>query len=349
MSARLPPGGKPAVATIRDVARLAGVSTATVSRALATPERVSEATREQVMRVVADSGYAPNLLARSLRRHQAGAILVIVRDISNPFYPEIFRGVEGAARSLGFNVLIGNTDDEPARERDYLGLVRTRRADGLIVVTGRLPDSWGEMPERPIPTVIACEPIAGLDLPIVQIDNEAAAARMVRHLIDLGHRRIAHITGPLDQIIARERLDGWRRAMSEAGLPAGEELVARGDFRLASGVLAARTLLGRRRGRPTAIFAANDESAIGAVQAIHEAGLSVPGDLSVAGFDDILFAAAAYPPLTTMRQPRRALGEQAMTLLHRLLGGQRDITTRVVLSTQLIERASTAPAPDLQE
>jgi LacI family repressor for deo operon, udp, cdd, tsx, nupC, and nupG len=136
--------------------------------------------------------------------------------------------------------------------------------------------------------------------------------------------------------------------MTEAGLSAGEDLVAHGDFRLASGVLAAKTLLGRRRGRPTAIFAANDESAIGAIQAIHEAGLSVPGDLSVAGFDDILFAASAYPPLTTIRQPRRALGEQAMALLHRLLDGQRDITTRVVLSTQLIVRSSTAPAPDLK-
>ncbi len=345
MSGRPPRDRRTGVATIRDVARLAGVSTATVSRALATPERVSAATRAQVMRVVADSGYAPNLLARSLRRHEAGAILVIVRDISNPFYPEIFRGVEGAARALGFNVLIGNTDDEPARERDYLQLVRTRRADGMIVVTGRLPESWAETPERPIPTVIACEPIAGIDLPIVQIDNEAAACDMVRHLIGLGHRRIAHITGPLDQIIAQQRLDGWRRALREAGLPAGEDLIMHGDFRLPSGVAAAKALLDRRP-RPTAIFAANDESAIGAVQAIHEAGLSVPGELSVAGFDDILFAASCYPPRTTIRQPRRALGEQAMILLHRLLEGQRDIITGVVLATTLIERGSTGPAPD---
>jgi LacI family repressor for deo operon, udp, cdd, tsx, nupC, and nupG len=332
------------VATIRDVARLAGVSIATVSRALSKPGMVSPATREQVMWAVEHAGYAPNLLARNLRRHQAGAILVMVRDIANPFYPEIFRGAEAAARTLGFNVLIGNTDDEPERERDYLQLVRTRRADGLILVTGRLPESWPSLSRRNIAAVLACEPIAGVELPIVQIDNEAAAAGMVRHLIGLGHRRIAHITGPLDQVIARDRLAGWRSALRAAGLSAAQELVAEGDFRLGSGIAAAKRLLGLRP-RPTAIFASNDESAIGAIQAIHEAGLAVPRDISVAGFDDILFAAASYPPLTTIRQPRHDLGEQAMILLHGLLDGGTDRPTRIVLPTELVQRESTAPIP----
>jgi LacI family repressor for deo operon, udp, cdd, tsx, nupC, and nupG len=346
MSSKRSRGDAAGIATIRDVARLAGVSIATVSRTLHSPALVREETREQVLRIVAESGYAPNLLARSLRRHEAGAILVMVRDITNPFYPEIFLGVEGAARALGFNVLIGNTGDDPARERDYLQLVHTRRADGMIVVTGKLPESWPDPSRRPIAAVIACEPIAGVELPIVQIDNEAAAADMVRHLIALGHRRIAHITGPLDQIIAQQRLAGWRRALRDAGLSADEALVARGDFRLPSGVAAAKTLLAGRR-HPTAIFASNDESAIGAIQAIHEAGLSVPADISVAGFDDILFAAAAFPPLTTIRQPRRQLGEQAMTLLHGLLAGRPDKPhakpARIVLPTELVRRQSTAP------
>lgn len=331
-------------ATIRDVARLAGVSIATVSRTLMTPDKVSEATREQVMRVVAEAGYAPNLLARSLRRRRSGAILVMVRDISNPFYPEIFRGAEAAARTLGFNVLIGNTDDEPARERDYLQLLHTRRADGLILVTGRLPESWPATSRRPVAAVLACEPIAGVELPIVRIHNRAAAAEMVRHLIALGHRRIAHITGPLDQVIAAERLEGWRCALRHAGLPAEDELAAPGDFRLGSGIVAAKRLLALEP-RPTAIFAANDESAIGAIQAIHEAGLSVPGDISVAGFDDIRFAAASYPPLTTIRQPRHALGEQAMIMLHGLIEARDDRAATVVLPTELIHRESTAPVP----
>lgn len=332
----------PPVATIRDVARLAGVSIATVSRALRSPELVREETRQQIMRVVAESGYAPNSLARSLRQHRAGAILLMVRDIANPFYPEVFRGAEAAARSLGCNVLIGNTDDEPARERDYLQLIRTRQADGMIVVTGRLPESWPGPGQRPIAAVLACEPIAGIEMPIVRIDNVAAAGDMVRHLIALGHRRIAHITGPLDQVIAQDRLTGWRRTLVEAGLPAGGELVAQGDFRLGSGIVAAKRLLATRP-RPTAIFAANDESAIGAIQAIREAGLSVPDDLSVAGFDDILFAASSWPPLTTIRQPRRELGARAMLMLHAIMEGRADTPGTVVLPTELVRRQSTAP------
>jgi len=328
--------------TIRDIARLAGVSTATVSRTLMQPTLVAEETRTQVLRTVAEAGYTPNLLARSLRRREAGAILVVVRDIVNPFYPEIIRGVEHAARGLGFNVLMGNTDDDPAQELDYLRLVQSRRADGMITLTGRIPGLDDPAVQR-VPIVLAAEPVPGHDLPVVRIDNRAAAAEITRHLIGLGHRRIAHVTGPLEQGLARARLEGWRAALVEAGLPAGDEMVAPGDFRVPSGVAAGQALLARPD-RPTAIFVANDESAMGVLSAIHAAGLRVPEDISVAGFDDIPFAEAFDPPLTTIRQPRRAIGETAMAMLHALLDGSPPAERDVVLPTELIIRRSTGPA-----
>ena len=333
-----PPTATP---TIRDIARLAGVSTATVSRTLMRPAMVAEETRVQVLRAVAEAGYTPNLLARGLRRHEAGAILVLVRDIVNPFYPEIFRGVERTARRLGFNVLMGNTDDDPAQERDYLRLVLSRRADGMIVLTGRIPD-LDDPAVRRVPIVLASEPVHGHDLPIVRIDNRTAAAEITRHLIGLGHRRIAHVAGPLDQAIARDRLDGWRAPLRDAGLPAGDDLVAPGDFRVPSGAAAGRALLALPE-PPTAIFVASDEAAMGVLSAIHAAGLRAPQDISVAGFDDIPFAEAFDPPLTTVRQPRLAMGEQAMTMLHLLIVGDVPAERVVTLPTELIIRGSTGP------
>lgn len=330
--------------TIRDIARLAGVSTATVSRTLMQPKMVAEETRVQVLRAVAAAGYTPNLLARSLRRREAGAILVLVRDIVNPFYPEIFRGVEQAARRLGFNVLMGNTDGDSARERDYLRLVLSCRADGMIVLTGRVPD-LDDPAVRRLPIVLASEPVPGHDLPIVRIDNRAAAAEITRHLIGLGHRRIAHVTGPLDQAIARDRLEGWRAALVAAGLPAGDDLVVPGDFRVPSGIAAGRALLALPA-PPTAIFVSNDEAAMGVLSAIHAAGFRVPEDISVAGFDDIPFAEAFDPPLTTIRQPRLAMGEQAMAMLHAMLEGSPPAQHAVTLPTELIIRRSTGPCRD---
>ncbi|WP_395676489.1 LacI family DNA-binding transcriptional regulator [Inquilinus sp.] len=333
-----PPTGTP---TIRDIARLAGVSTATVSRTLMRPGMVAEETRAQVLRAVAEAGYTPNLLARGLRRHEAGAILVLVRDIVNPFYPEIFRGVERTARRLGFNVLMGNTDDDPAQERDYLRLALSRRADGMIVLTGRIPD-LDDPAVRRVPIVLASEPVPGHELPMVRIDNRAAAGEITRHLIGLGHRRIAHVAGPQDQAIARDRLEGWRTALRDAGLPAGDDLVAPGDFRVPSGAAAGRALLALPE-PPTAIFVASDEAAMGVLSAIHAAGLRAPQDVSVAGFDDIPFAEAFDPPLTTVRQPRLAMGEQAMTMLHLLIVGGAPAERVVTLPTELIIRGSTGP------
>jgi LacI family transcriptional regulator, repressor for deo operon, udp, cdd, tsx, nupC, and nupG len=335
-------------ATMKDVARLAGVSTATVSRTLIKPELVSTRTRERVMKAVAEAGYTPNSLARNLRKMQTRSIIVVVQDITNPFYPEILRGAEQTAQAFGYTVLMGNTDNDPVRERAYLELVQSRRADGMILLTGRLPaqgtDSVAVERERLPPLVFACEHLPDLGLPTVRIDNAEAARMAMRHLFELGHERIAHIAGPLNRIISVDRLAGYREALTERGLPPEPALVADGDFTFNSGVEAASRLLALAH-RPTAIFAANDESAIGAIQAIKSQGLSVPGDISVIGFDNILFAAATDPALTTIGQPRQEIGRRAMAIMLDLLDGKSPPLGDVILPVELVIRRSTGPRP----
>lgn len=327
--------------TIRDIARLAGVSTATVSRTLMKPAMVAEETREQVLRAVAEAGYTPNLMARSLRRRQSGAILVVVRDIVNPFYPEIFRGVERTARRLGFNVLMGNTDDDPVQERDYLRLVLSRRADGLIALTGRIPD-LDDPAVRQLPIVLASEPVPGHDFPIVRIDNRGAAAAMTRHLIGLGHRRIAHIGGGIPTTATPKRFKGYAAALAEAGLELQPDLLRYGTFSIPTGSEHMAALLALPD-PPTAVFCGSDEIAIGAIRTIKQAGLRVPEDISIVGFDDIYFAAVYDPPLTTVEQPARLLGFEAMRLLADRLAGI-DVPKRgVTVPYRLMIRGSTAP------
>ncbi len=333
--------------TMKDVARLAGVSTATVSRALKQPDLVTIETRERVMAAVARVGYLPNAAARSLRRRETRMVILVVRDIANPFYLDIYRGIEQCAHELGYNVVMGNTRDDPLRERQYVDMVRAHHADGLLLMTGQLPEGMAatELP----PTVVTLEYFRTLPLPTVRIDNIAAARTAVEHLIGLGHRRIAHITGPMPATLSEDRLQGYRDALAAAGLPQLEPYVVAGDYSLRSGHTAAHRLLGLDRRptvrRPTAIFAANDEMAFGAINEIRARGLRVPEDVSVVGFDDIVFAGAFHPALTTVRQPRRTIGEQAMAMLAELLAGRPPPVQTLILPTELVVRTSTGPAP----
>ncbi|MFD2261992.1 LacI family DNA-binding transcriptional regulator [Lacibacterium aquatile] len=326
-------------ATIRDVAKLAGVSTATVSRAIAEPALVSADTREAVLKAAAEINYTPNLLARNLRQQRTKSILVLVEDIANPFYPEIFHAMEEAAQQRGYTVLLGNTGHSNEREQGYWDLVRAKRADGVVLFTGQLPE--GTDPKRLPPVVLMAERIAGATLPLVAIDNEEAAARATRHLVDLGHRRIAHISGPQHRVISRDRLAGWRRAMDEAGLPLTDDLLVPGEFTIPGGEAAMRQLMALPD-RPTAVFAANDESAVGALRAAQRLGLDVPRDVSLVGFDDIALAALFDPALTTIRQPRPELGDAAMRLIIDRIEGKGTPTAPTILPAPLIERGSTA-------
>lgn len=327
--------------TIEDVARIAGVSIATVSRALGKPDVVSRDTRDKVTAAIEQTGYTANAMARNLRRQKTRMIVVLVPNIGNPFFSEILAGIEEVATANGYNILIGNTDNDPVRENNFANFVQGNQADGLLLLNGRAPDGnsgGGKLP----PLVVLCERIPDSELPTVRIDNDLAAQDAIRHLIELGHRRIAQIAGPPVNILTVDRSRGAARALQAAGLDA--DVVVNGDFSIASGAAATRELL-RRTEHPTAVFCSNDEMAMGAIQEIKAAGLTVPGDISVIGFDDLTFAEVYDPSLTTVHQPRRLIGETAMGVLVDILAGKPAPTEPIVLGAELRVRASTGPAP----
>ncbi len=320
-----PPAGR---TRMEDIARLAGVSVSTVSRALAGSPRVTGDTRERIEAAVRETGYVVNQVAQGLRLQRSRQLLVLLPTIANPFFAEVVQGIEEAAGAAGYGVLVGSTEGDPAREAVLARQLLTGVVDGLVLLTGRLPDGL-DAPARAGQVVAVSETIEGIDLPTAAIDNQAAARAAVDHLIALGHRRIAHIAGPRGNVLTAQRIAGWSVA---AGRDAA---LVFGDFTMASGEAAMADLLARSSS-PTAVFCANDEMAIGAIKAARDAGLRVPEDLSVIGFDDISFAAFTYPPLTTIRQPRRAFGAAAVAAL---LDGHSPPN----LAYTLIIRASTAP------
>ncbi len=329
---------------IRDIATRLGVSPATVSRALSGTGLVAEPTLSRIRDAARELNYRPNVSARNLRTRRSMAVLMVVRDIGNPFYLEIMKGVEQAAREAGYAVLMGNTENDPDRESEYFDMLRDGHADGMILMTGKLPariDGGDSLASLPL--VVALETIEGSGLPHVQIDNLAAAREAVRYLAALGHRRIAHITGPLPEVMSTWRRDGWRAAMAEAGLPVPDGYEQRGDYLLRSGRELCGVLLDLPE-PPTAIFCANDEMAFGAIHELHRRGLDVPADVSVVGFDDIYLSEAIFPPLTTVSQPRVEIGRAAMSLLLQVISGGEVAETPIVLPTELVIRGTTGPA-----
>ncbi|MBC04914.1 LacI family DNA-binding transcriptional regulator [Thalassospira sp.] len=338
------------IATIEDVARHAGVSIATVSRALHKPDVVSENTREKVQSAIAATGYTANVMARNLRLNRSGMILLLVPDIGNPFFSAILSGIEKGASQAGYNVLIGDTQNDPEREATYAAYLRSNQADAMILLNGRLPVALANAPANATPpVVIACERIPGCALPTVIIDNDEAAFVATRHLTDLGHHRIAHVAGPAKNILTIDRIAGYRRALETAGITVDPDLIYTGDFSIDSGITAGRALLADPKTRPTAVFCSSDGMAIGVIVAAKEQGLRIPEDLSVVGFDDIPHAAAYDPPITTVRQPRRRLGEQAIALLLERLGSKlplaADDSGPSIIPTELIIRQSSGPCP----
>ena len=331
------------MATIRDVAREAGVSTATVSRVLSRPEMVNAATRAGVMAAVEALGYTPNAAAKSLRTLRSGKLLVTVPDIANPFFALILQGIEGAALRASYAVLLGDTQHDEQREQQYASMLLRREADGLIFLGHRLPKAAAalvrSLPHGKAPVVNGCEFSPSLGVPSVHIDNAKAAFEAVDHLCQLGHRRIGVVTGPMASPLSRDRLKG---AMARANRDRARVslTVAGGDFSIESGIAGGEQLLGGAK-PPTGIFCFNDEMAIGVLHAARLRGLRVPDDLSVIGFDDIRFAQYLDPPLTTIRQPMRELGEATVRLLLNILRGNVKDTVSVTLPHALIMRSST--------
>jgi LacI family repressor for deo operon, udp, cdd, tsx, nupC, and nupG len=337
--------------TIQDVARFSGVSTATVSRALSSPERVSESTRQRIDEAVRVTGYTPNQSARSLRQKTARTILVALPDIGNPFFSAILDSIEREASTRGYGVLVANrfsAEDSGRRMRDYF---LSNRVDGLLLFDGAVDLAQLMLltdDPAPVPLVVVCEQIPTAPFHTVRTDNGYAAECATRYLIELGHSRIGHIRGPVNNVLTEEREAGYRKAMRDAALPVHDEWMFWGAFDMDAGYAAGQSFAALND-RPTAMFAANDESAIGFLSALNRHGISCPGDLSLVGFDDLEIAAHTQPPLTTMRQPREALGRIAAGALIDVIEGQRRsrLPMNMVLSSELIVRDSTAVAPSL--
>lgn len=325
-----------------DVADLARVSTATVSRCLAGSERISAETKARVELAMRQLGYTPNAVAASLRRRETKAIIVMVPDISDAFFSVLLRGVEEEAHNAGYSVLIGNTYNDLEREERYAYQVMTKRADGLILVTGRLPKFGGLAKSALPPTVVVSASIKGARMPTVRIDDAAAARAAVEHLVQLGHRRIGYIGGPKQHVHTKDRLLGYQQALAFTGLEVDESLLAYGDFSTESGNAAAVTLL-QLAAPPTALFAIADEMAIGAIGGAKSLGLKVPDQVSVMGFDDSPFALTYDPPLSTVHQPFDSIGRVAMKLMLEILRGDAAVAETVILPTRLQVRGSTCP------
>ncbi|SEN46586.1 LacI family DNA-binding transcriptional regulator [Lihuaxuella thermophila] len=327
------------MAKMIDVARLAGVSVATVSRVLAGSAHVSRETREKVLRAMADLDYKPNLLARNLRKMESKTIVVVIPDISNPFFSDVIRGIQHVAKEHGYHVLLGDTQNDVDAEWDFIEMIKERAADGVILVTARTsPEKIMEMAQE-VPLVMACEYIQGAELPMVTIDNVISAKRVVDHLAALGHRRIGFIAGPLHVIISRDRLQGFVLGLREHGLEQDSSLIVEGDFSIPSGYDQAVRLL-QLPEPPTAIFASNDEMAIGAVKAVKQMGLKVPQDVAVVGFDDIPMATVIEPALTTICQPKFEIGKKAMEILLQLIQQSNRSHGHLKLPEKLIVRDS---------
>jgi LacI family transcriptional regulator, repressor for deo operon, udp, cdd, tsx, nupC, and nupG len=333
------------VATIYEVARRAGVSTATVSRVLSQPTVVSPQTRRRVLTAIDKLGYTPNAAAKNLRTLRTGKLLVTVPDISNPFFALILRGIEDAAQREGYAVLLGDTQHDPVREDGYATMLKRKEADGLIFLGHRLPKEAATlvrtMAPRCAPVVNGCEFNPRLGVPSVHIDNARASWEAMDHLFRLGHRRIGIITGPLVSPLSRDRLRGAlacaRRERAERSM-----IVMNSDFSIDSGAAEGDRLLGHRE-RPTAVFCFSDELAMGVMQTARRRGLRIPEQLSLVGFDDIRFASYMDPPLTTISQPMRAIGEGTVRLLLEILNGNIAGPESVTLPHMLVVRSSTAP------
>ncbi len=335
-------------ATIRDVAQRAGVSPMTVSRVTNGSPDVNATTRERVERAIADLGYVPNNLARSLSQQTTGTLAVFVPDVANPFFMLILRGVESVARQHGYRVLFCNTENDLARENEYIQDVLAHRIDGLLIApTSDQSRKHLRLPQQHnVPLVLIDRLVEGFECDAVLGDNAGGAQRLTNHLLDAGHRRIAIIHGPLDISTSRDRLQGYRQALTGAGVAWESHLAVEASVDVHGGYQAMNRLL-QQEPRPTAVFAINNLIAVGVVQALREHGLDLPQDMALVCFDDIELASQLFPFLTVMAQPAETFGTVAAQLLLERIGGRLiERPRRVVLMPDLVIRtSSTATVP----
>jgi DNA-binding LacI/PurR family transcriptional regulator len=334
------------------IAKSLGVSVQTVSAVVNGKPGISRETQERVRDAIERLDYHPNEQARTLRGVKTKTIGVIIPSITNPYFPEFVKGVEDAARARGYSIFLCNTDSELRHLLEYFALIKTNRASGLICSVG-LGGEWLSNPEvvrwmwkfAKDEVSVVLNGRLGDDLPVKSalVDTTAAIREAAKHLLDLGHKRIGLISPPAGLSVTAERVGAYRAAFAELGHPLDDKLIVPGDFDLEAGAAGARKLMAKRQ-RPTAIVAANDLAAFGAISALSAMGLRVPEDVSVLGFDDIAFARVYQPALTTILQPVYDLGREALRLVTTdppVNGGDREV---VMLEASFVARNSTGPA-----
>jgi len=328
------------LATIEDVAAIAGVSIATVSRAINEPDKVADGTRRRVNEAIARTGYTTNAMARSLRMRRSKMILILAPDVGDPNFSNILVGLETEASKRGYGVLIGNTQNDPTRESDYLRFISSNQADGLILLTGHLPFGYNQGGPQALPPMVAVnEPVESDQIPFVGVDNFEGARIAAEHLVSQGHTRIAFIGRASSRIVNELRERGYRAALADAGIAIDPMLILDGDGTTESGRQAAEHMFVRDV-LPTAFLCVNDATALGVLIALSARGYDLPRQFSVMGFDDISFASFVTPSLTTMKQPRSKIGEAAMDLLLAVVEGESTAQKQVLLRSELILRNS---------
>jgi len=330
--------------TIYDVARLAGVSPSTVSRMLNGKGQFAPATRTAVEQAVEQLRYRPNTIARSLRTKSTQTIAFLLPYVPDPFFVSLIGGIQQHALNHDYAILLCVTEGDPEREERYLHLLQAKQVDGALIDGPVLPATRvARFVEDGFPIVCVDRDVDLPSVPLVQVDNRLGARRATEHLLSLGHRRIAHVSGSELQRLrhSRERLAGYREALAAAGVREDPRLVATGDYTEEGGRGATRALLDAGA-EFSAVFAANDLSAIGAMRALAERGRRVPTDVSVVGFDDVHISAFINPPLTTVHQPAAEIAQRATELLIALIHGREVAERRHVLEPRLVVRASTS-------
>jgi DNA-binding LacI/PurR family transcriptional regulator len=331
------------MATMNDVARVANVSIATVSHVINGTRFVSAERVERVHDAMRELGYVPDATARSLRIGRTDTIGLVVPDNSNPFFAALARWIEEAGFESGYTTILANSNERPDREHRYVSTLVSKRVDGLILSPSRGDHSTLSrlLQNANLPVVVVDRDAALPNADVVLYDNEGGSQEATKYLIELGHRSIACVAGPADASSATDRAAGFRKAIADAGLP--EQPVVEADFHFTGGREATARLLDTGH-RFTALFAANDLMAAGAVRELHSRGISVPGDISVVGFDDAPLAEMVFPALTTMRQPLEDMAHAAVSLLlSRVTSGDGGAPVRKILATSLVVRESTAP------
>jgi len=325
--------------SIKDIAKTAGVSPSTVSRALNDHPRISQETKERICRLAREMGYTPSLLARSLVTQDTATIGVVITMTSDPFLTNLVSSIEEVAQEQGYSVFMSSSYLDPDRELEVVGAFHGRRTNGIIVIGSQIDAGYLQLRDRfPLPIVLTnCRTYPYS----VSTDNKAGAQWAIEHLVQLGHRRIAYIANQRSYRSNFDRVTSYQQVLTAHGIPVDEDLIVEGDGTLRGGNRAAQILLSLAQ-PPTAVFCFNDMSAIGALGTLQQVGTRVPEEMSVVGFDDVEVAMHSYPRLTTVRQPTDLMGQRLIHMLLALIQGQEDVGPEL-LPAELVVRESTGP------